>query len=104
MSEVETNAIPADNTAVALAEQIPVPATAPVATAPALKKNAIQLIEEQIVNFFKQREEAIAKVHAIDGALQSSQHLLAIFRAEAAKAEAEVKAVVAAVENEAKKL
>ena len=58
------------------------------------KLNAIQVIERELANFFKQREQAIANVHAVDGAIQASQHLLQTLKAEAAKAEAEVKSVV----------
>jgi len=64
------------------------------ATPVAPKLNAIQVIERELGNFFKQREQAVANVHAVDGAIQASQHLLATLKAEAAKAEAEVKSVV----------
>jgi hypothetical protein len=77
---------------------------APVAaTAAPVKKDAIQLIEEQLANFAKQREQqvanvtaiekqreqAIANVHAVEGAMQGAQHLIALLKAEALKAEAE---------------
>lgn len=77
---------------------------------------AIQTIETELVAFFKQREQAIANVHAVDGAIQAAQHLLAKLRAEEAKVVGEVKAVVegdaakvettveSAVETEAKKI
>ena len=87
----------------------------PVPAAPAAPKSAIQLIEEQIVGFIKQREQAIANVHAVEGALQGAQHLLTLLKNEAVKAESEatkvvteiktkVNNVVSAVEAEAKKL
>lgn len=70
----------------------------PVTTAP--KLNAIQLIEQEVVNFVKQREQAVANVHAIEGAIQAAQHLLAKLRAEEAKAVAEIKSAVQAAEAE----
>jgi len=85
---------------------MPTPATqAPVATpASAAPKSAIQLIEEQVVAFVKQREQAIANVHAIEGALQGAQHLLALLKNEAAKVEAETKKLIGEAETELKKL
>lgn len=68
------------------------PAPAPAAAAPAQPLNAIQIVEQQIAGFIQQRERAIANVHAIEGALQSAQHLLGVFKTEAAKAEAAAKA------------
>ena len=82
---------------------VPVVATASAA-APAPKLNAIQLIEQELVGFFKQREQAIANVHAVDGAIQGAQRLLGILKAEAAKAEAEVVKLAGEAETEAKKL
>ena len=80
-----------------------VTATPAVATAPAAPKlNAIQIIEREIGNFFKQREQAVANVHAVDGAIQASQHLLAALKAEAAKAEAVVEKGIHLVEAVAK--
>jgi len=61
---------------------------------PAPKLNAIQVIEQEIVNFAKQREQAIANVHAVDGAIQAAQHLKSLLIAEAAKAETAVKNAV----------
>ena len=55
---------------------------------PAPKLSAIQLIEQEIVNFSRQREQAVANVHAIEGAIQAAQHLVGKLKAEAAKAEA----------------
>ena len=60
--------------------------------APAVKLSAIQIIEHEIENFIKQREQAIANVHAVEGAIQAGQHLLAKLKAEAVKAEEFVKA------------
>ena len=97
-----------------MSTQVPPVAAVPVATpAPAL--NAIQLIEQEIGNFIKQREQAVANVHAVEGAIQAGNHLLAKLKAAAASAEAEAKklaaeveakakAVIADVESEAKKL
>jgi hypothetical protein len=87
------------------------PAAAPVVpaapAAPAAPLNAIQRIELEIQNFVRQREQLVAQlqqltanVHATEGAIQGAQHLLGIFKAEAAKAEAEVaKAALAAVDT-----
>ena len=55
---------------------------------------AIQVIETELGTFFKQREQAIANVHAVDGAIQAAQHLLAKLRAEEAKVAAEVTKVI----------
>ena len=88
---------------------------APVAaTAAPVKKDAIQLIEEQLANFAKQREQqvanvtaiekqreqAIANVHAVEGAMQGAQHLIALLKAEALKAEAEAAKLAEAVVGE----
>ena len=81
----------------------PLAATAaPVAPSP--KLNSIQLIEQEVVNFFKQKEQAIANVHAVEGAIQAAQFLLAKLKAEAAKAEAEVAKVAGEVVAEVEKL
>ena len=76
----------------------------PVAGTPTTEKklNAIQLIEQELSTFFKQREQAIANVHAVDGAIQATQHLLGKLRAEAAKAEAEAKKLLGEAETEVK--
>lgn len=91
---------------------------APVAaTAVPVKKDAIQLIEEQLANFAKQREQqvanvtaiekqreqAIANVHAIEGAMQGAQHLIALLKAEALKAEAEAAKLAETVVEEVAK-
>lgn len=80
----------------------PVATPAPVATAP--KKSAIQIIEARIVEFVKQREQAIANVHAIDGAIQGAQNILNDLRAEAVKAEAEGKKLVGEAVGEVEKV
>ncbi len=72
--------------------------------APAKPLTAIELIEQEIGNFFRQREQAISNVHAVDGAIQAAQMLVAKLKAEAVKAEAFVKAEAAKAEAEAKKL
>ena len=73
---------------------LPVAGTpAPVAT-PAPKLTSIQIIEQELMGFVKQREQAVANVHAVEGAIQAAQHLLAKLKAEVAKAEAEVEKVV----------
>ena len=76
------------------------PTEAPAVTAPAPKLNAIQVIEQEIGNFFRQKEQAVANVHAVEGAIQAAQHLLARLKQEAAKAEAEVEKVVEFVKKE----
>ncbi len=52
------------------------------------KLTSIQLIEEEIKSFYKQAEQAaknaeqaVANVHAIQGAIQGAQHLLAKLKA-----------------------
>ena len=76
----------------------------PVAGTPTTEKklNAIQLIEQELSTFFKQREQAIANVHAVDGAIQATQHLLGKLKVEAAKAEAEAKKLLGEAETEVK--
>ena len=64
---------------------------------------AIELVEQELGNFFRQREQAIANVHAVDGAIQSTQHLLAKLKAEVEKAEAWVKAEAEKAEAEVSK-
>lgn len=63
----------------------------------AVKPNAIQILEKELAQFIAQRVEAISRVHALEGAIQSTQHLIAVFKAEIAKAEAEASKVEAAV-------
>lgn len=76
---------------------VTLPATA---VGPQPKLTAIQIIEGELRGFITQREQAVANVHAIEGAIQAAQHLLSKLRAAAAKAEAEVKQVVTEVEQD----
>lgn len=93
------------NSPIAPVTGTPVPvATAPAPVAPAPKLNAIQLIEQEIGNFIKQREQAIANVHAVEGAIQAAQFLLGKLKAEAAKAEGEVKTLVTDAKAEVSKV
>jgi len=89
---------PVAATAAAVATQ----GTANVAPAP--KLTAIQIIEQELAGFFKQREQAIANVHAVEGAIQAGQLLLSKLKAAAAKVETEVEKVETAVEGEATKV
>lgn len=75
-----------------------------VSQAPAKPLTAIQMLEQELANFFKQREQAIANVHAVEGAIQATQHLLMKLRAEEIKAIDAAKTAAAAVEGEAKKV
>jgi hypothetical protein len=69
--------------------------TLPATVQPAPQKlNAIQLIEQELVGFIKQREQAIANVHAVDGAIQAARHLLDKLKAEVVKAEQVVDNVI----------
>ena len=77
---------------------------ATAAAVPPARLNAIQLIEQEILGFVKQREQAIANVHAVDGAIQAAQHLVAKLRAEAARAEAEAKKLVTEAVAELEKI
>jgi hypothetical protein len=79
----------------------PVAGTPAPAAAPAPALNAIQRIEAEIVTFVKQREQAVANVHAVEGAIQGAQHLLAILKNDFAKAEAEAKKLLGEVKPEA---
>ena len=51
-------------------------------------------LEEELEGYLKQREQAIANVHALDGAVQVVRHLIERVKAEAEKLEAELKKVV----------
>jgi hypothetical protein len=73
----------------------------PISTKPAAKLNALQMIEQELANFFRQREQAIANVHAVDGAIQATQHLVAKLKAEVEKGEALAKAEAEKVVGEA---
>ena len=74
------------------------PVVGTLATAP--KLTSIQIIEQEIGNFIKQREQAVANVHAVEGAIQAAQHLLGRLKQEAAKAEAEAKKLLGEAETE----
>jgi hypothetical protein len=80
------------------------PVTLATPAVPAKPLTAIQLIEQEIVGFLKQKEAAIANVHAIDGAIQGAQSILNKLKTEVAKAEALAKEVVADVKVEATKV
>ena len=80
------------------------PVVATAAAVPAPKLNSIQLIEQEIGNFFKQKEQAIANLHALDGAIQAAQHLVAVLKTAAAKAEAEAVKIAGEVKTEATKI
>ena len=54
------------------------------------------------MRFVQQKEQAIANVHAIEGAIQATQHLLARLKAEALKAETEAKKLAGEAETEVK--
>lgn len=82
---------------------VPVAQVGTAAPAP-VKLTAIQLIEQEIESFLRQREQAIANVHAVDGAIQAARHLVAKLQAEAVKAEAEAKKLLTEAETEASKV
>jgi hypothetical protein len=65
-----------------------------LAPAPAKPFTAIQIIEQDLLNFFQQKEKAVANVHAVEGAIQATQYLLAKLKAEEKKAETFVEAEV----------
>lgn len=75
-----------------------------VQQSPAKPLNGIQLIEQEIVNFLKQRETAIANVHAVEGAIQAAQHLLAKLRAAEQEAVKAAEAAAKHVEADAEKV
>lgn len=89
---------PGPVTAPAVPAAVPTPAPA----APPARLNAIQLIEHEIADFIRQREQAIANVHAIDGAIQGSQRILAKLREAAALAEAEAKKLLGEAKTDVK--
>jgi predicted RNA-binding protein associated with RNAse of E/G family len=81
--------------------QTPVAATAVTVQ----KLNAIQLIEQELAGFFKQAEvaakqaeQAVANVHAIQGAIQGTNLLLSKLKTAALEAETEAKKLVGDVE------
>ncbi len=84
--------------------------TPAVQATPAPKLTSIQLIEQEIVNFLKQREQAakqaeqaVANVHAVDGAIQGARFLLSKLQQAAAAAEAEGKKLAEEVVTEVEK-
>jgi len=77
--------------------------TAPTVVA-TKKLSSIEIIEQELAGFFKQREQAIANVHAVEGAIQAGQLLLSKLKAAASKAETEVEKAETAVEGEATKV
>ena len=79
--------------------QTPLVATAVQAAPVAPKLNAIQIIEQELGNFIKQREQAVSNVHAVEGAIQAAQHLLARLKAAVVAAEDEIKKGIALVEE-----
>lgn len=68
------------------------------------KPNAIQIVEQELATYVKQRETAISNLHAVDGAIQAANRVLQLLRIEAAKVEAEAKKLLADAQTEAKKL
>jgi hypothetical protein len=86
---------------------VPSTAPAPAPAQPAAAKkplNAIQVIEQQIITYFQQKEQAIANVHALDGAIQASQQMLAKLKSIEAEAKKLASEAVTAVETEAAKI
>jgi DNA repair ATPase RecN len=77
---------------------------AAVPAAPAKPLTAIERIEAEIAGWVKQHEQAVANVHAVEGAIQGGQRLLAMLKAEEAKAIAEAKKVGADITAEAQKI
>jgi hypothetical protein len=79
---------------------IPVSASPVVAAAaaPAKPLTAIQIVEQQIADFFRQKEHALTQFHALDGAIQGATLLLNKLRSEVEKAEAFAKAEAEKVE------
>ena len=80
-----------------------VPAPAPAAAAPA-PKTAIQTIEAELSNWFKEKEQMLENLKAVSGAIQGAQRLLALLRAEEQKAVAEAKKVAGEIKSEAEKI
>ena len=82
------------------ATQQAAPATqGPTVVPPAAPLTAIQIVERQIQGFIQQHEKAIANVHAIEGAIQATQHLLGQLKQEEVKAFAAAKRVIGATED-----
>jgi len=77
----------------------PEPAAPAAAQASAPKLTAIQVIEQELGQFFQKREEAVAHLHAVEGAIQGAQYLLAKLKAAEAAAVAAVEEGVKGVEK-----
>jgi len=69
------------------------------AIAPGKPLNAIQLIEQQVIQYFQQKEQAIANVHALEGAIQAGQQMLQKLKAAEAEAKELAETVAADVES-----
>lgn len=83
--------------------QTPAPAAPKLAVVAASPKlNAIQIIEQELKNFYQQKVQAIANVNAVEGAIQGAERMLTLLRAEEAKAASFVKAAIADAEKLAK--
>ena len=59
----------------------------------------IEIIEAELATFIRGKEQAIANLHAFDGAIQAIQTVVAKLKAEASKAESEVKTVAGEAEG-----
>lgn len=80
------------------------PVAATAVPVPAPKLNAIQILERDLAEFIRNREQAIANLHAVNGAIQGAERILADLKTEAAKAETVVKTVAKDVASEATKV
>lgn len=72
--------------------------------APAPKLSAIQIIEQNVAQYIKQHEQAIANIHALEGAIQAGRQLLAVLKAEEEKAVAEAKKLLGEAKAEVEKV
>jgi hypothetical protein len=72
--------------------------------APAPKLTAIETIEQEIAAWFRQKEQTIENLKAIDGAIQGGQRLLSVLKSEAEKAEAEAKKLLSEAITEVEKV
>ena len=85
----------------------PAVVAAPAPAQPAAAKkplNALQICEQQIKVFFQQKEQAIANVHALEGAIQASQQMLATLKSIEAEAKKLATEAVTKVETVAEKV
>jgi hypothetical protein len=76
----------------ASASAVPTAPAAPATAAPAKPLSAIQVVEQEIVNFARQEENAVSQLHAIKGAIQAANFLLNRLKSEEQKAVAFAKA------------